>query len=217
MIWLNLYSDTFEPGAEAAFGNAAARAVYVWQGAVRVETAAQAAFIEANSALSVAGAGGFAAGKAGARLLRFEIDADPAPETADDGPAKLLASDPLLLPEDNAGGWLLRCDRVDFPAHGEALLHTHQGPGTRCLIKGAFTVQTGGESHDVAPGEAWFEAGPEPVYAKAGDTPAAFVRVMILPDRLKGQSSIRYVNEADLKKPKSQSYQVFLDQPVELA
>jgi len=64
---------------------------------------------------------------------------------------------------------------------------------------------------------AWFEAGPDPVYAAASPAePTAFARVMILPRSLLGKSSISYVNPEDVAKPKSQRYQVFIDVPVEL-
>jgi hypothetical protein len=39
---------------------------------------------------------------------------------------------------------------------------------------------------------------------------------MILPRELIGRSSIRYVRAEDLDRPKSQSYQIFLDEPFEL-
>jgi hypothetical protein len=38
---------------------------------------------------------------------------------------------------------------------------------------------------------------------------------MILPRRLLGKSSIRYVNEADKDKPCSQSYKIFVDAPID--
>ena len=73
---------------------------------------------------------------------------------------------------------LVRCDRVDFPADGVAFLHTHQGPGIRCLVDGLFAVETQGTRHEIDRLGAWFEAGPDPVYAEVrGDPPAAFVRV----------------------------------------
>ncbi len=40
---------------------------------------------------------------------------------------------------------------------------------------------------------------------------------MILPRELTGKSSIQYVNEEDKAKPKSQSYKVFADAPIEFA
>ena len=75
---------------------------------------------------------------------------------------------------------------------------------------------TEGASHCYAPGGAWFEPGPEPVFARAADRPTRFIRVMVLPASLKGQSSIGYVNAEDRDKPKSQRYQVYLDAPVAL-
>ena len=98
----------------------------------------------------------------------------------------------------------MRCDRVDFPADGVAFLHTHQGPGIRCLVDGLFAVETQGTRHEIDRLGAWFEAGPDPVYAEVrGDQPAAFVRVMILPQRLLGSPSIRYVRDEDRDRPKS--------------
>lgn len=114
-----------------------------------------------------------------------------------------------------ADSLLMRCDSVSFPPGGCAYLHTHQGPGIRCLIEGGIRIDTGGTSHSYGPGNAWFEAGPEPVFAQAAaDRPSRFIRVMVLPARLKGQSSIAYVNAEDRDKPKSQRYKIYLDEPI---
>ena len=52
---------------------------------------------------------------------------------------------------------------------------------------------------------------PDPVYAEASKTElTAFIRVMVLPRRLLGQSSIRYVKSEDADKPKTQTYTVFV-------
>jgi hypothetical protein len=110
---------------------------------------------------------------------------------------------------------LLRCDRVDFPPGGVAYLHTHQGPGIRVLLQGTIRIDTGGSSRSYGPLQAWFEPGPEPVFAAASDTETtAFVRCMVLPARLRGQSSIRYLRDEDAAKPKTQRYTVFVDQPL---
>jgi hypothetical protein len=111
---------------------------------------------------------------------------------------------------------LMRCDSVAFPPGGCAYLHTHQGPGIRCLIEGGIRIDTEGGSRCYAPGGAWFEAGPSPVFAQAADRPTRFIRVMVLPARLLGQSSIAYVNAEDRAKPKSQRYMVYVDTPVSL-
>jgi quercetin dioxygenase-like cupin family protein len=110
---------------------------------------------------------------------------------------------------------LMRCDRVDFPPGGVAYLHVHQGPGIRVLLHGSIRIDIGGTSKGYGPLEAWFEPGPEPVFAAASETePTAFVRCMVLPARLRGQSSIRYVRDEDAAKPKPQSYTVFIDEPL---
>jgi hypothetical protein len=138
--------------------------------------------------------------------LSFELVDAPAP-------GALMARELALSP----GEYLLRCDRVDFPPGGEAFLHTHQGPGIRVLLFGSIRIETQGATHDYGPGEPWFEAGPDPVYASThAHEPTAFVRCMVLPRDLRGSPSIRYVRDEDRDRPKSQRYTVFLDEPVEL-
>ena len=104
----------------------------------------------------------------------------------------------------------LRLDSVAFPPAGTAMLHTHQGPGIRCLREGHVRIDTEGSSTAYGPGGAWFEGGPEPVFLQAvEDIPSRFIRAMVLPKTLLGKSSIHYVNEEDRAKPKSQSYRSF--------
>ena len=127
---------------------------------------------------------------------------------------KLLTA---AMPLDPAKDYLLRCDRVDFPPGGEALTHTHRGGGIRCLLAGAIDIHTNNAMHRYLPLEPWFEAGPEPVYAKtAPAVDSAFTRVMILPREMLGKSSITYVKAEDLDKPKNQKYQIFIDTPIAL-
>ena len=141
-----------------------------------------------------------------AHALSFELV--PAPSSG------ALLSAPVELPRGEET--LIRCDRVDFPRGGVAYLHTHQGPGMRVLLHGSIRIDTGGRSNAYGPFEAWFEPGPEPVFAAASETePTAFVRCMVLPGRLRGKSSIRYVRDEDAAKPKPQSYTVFVDEPIE--
>jgi quercetin dioxygenase-like cupin family protein len=112
-------------------------------------------------------------------------------------------------------GWLLRCDRVDFPRGGVAYRHTHPGPGIRCLLFGSLRIESGGETHEYGPFEEWFESGPEPVFAAAAeDEPSAFVRVLILPSEWEGKRTIRYVDPADEERPKLQRVTVFFEQPI---
>jgi hypothetical protein len=116
-----------------------------------------------------------------------------------------------------SGELLLRGDSVAFPPGGCAYLHRHQGPGIRCLLEGGIRIDVNGRSTSYGPGGAWYESGPEPVFAQAAmDRPSRFIRVMILPRALMGKSSIAYLNEDDKAKPRSQQYQVFVDVPISL-
>jgi hypothetical protein len=114
------------------------------------------------------------------------------------------------------GDLLMRGDSVAFPPGGYAYKHSHQGPGIRCLIEGGIRVDTHGRSTSYGVGGAWYESGPDAVFAQAaGDKPTRFIRVMILPRELTGKSSIQYINEEDKAKPKSQSYKIYADAPIE--
>jgi quercetin dioxygenase-like cupin family protein len=113
--------------------------------------------------------------------------------------------------------WMMRCDRIDFPPGGVAYRHTHPGPGIRRLLHGSIRIEAEGEAHEYGAGEAWFEAGPAPVYAAASETePSAFVRVMLLEREWEGRRTIRYVDPADEEKPKLQRPTIFFDRPLAL-
>jgi hypothetical protein len=113
------------------------------------------------------------------------------------------------------GELLMRGDSVAFPPGGCAYLHRHQGPGIRCLIEGGIRIDTHGSSTSYGPGGAWYESGPDPVFAQAAsDRPSRFIRVMILPRALAGKSSLEYLNDEDKAKPKTQSYKICADAPI---
>jgi quercetin dioxygenase-like cupin family protein len=155
------------------------------------------------------------AGGTGATLWRWELCDPGRPPAAIAQPSvsshtKLTA--PLTTLPDGELIW--RGDSVAFPPGGSAYLHRHQGPGIRCLIEGSLRVDTAGQSHTHEIGDAWFESGPAPVFAQAGNKATRFIRVMILPRALIGKSSIQYVNEEDKAKPKTQQYRVFVDAPL---
>ena len=195
---LRFLGDELAPGADLRLAPAP-RAIYVARGAATVVDEA----LEADAAWLGAGDARVAAGPSGATLWRWEVLA-----------AGAAAAEPSLLDaavgRPPAEGWLLRCDSVAFPPDGCAYLHTHQGPGIRCLREGAIRIDSGGHSQAYLPGEAWFEAGPEPVFAQAdAEIVTRFIRVMLLPRALLGKSSIRYVREEDRDKPKSQAYRSY--------
>jgi len=165
------------------------------------------------------GAVTLAPGSAGVTCWRFELaglaDGDGSALAAGIASRLKLAAAVEALP---AGELLLRGDSVAFPPGGCAYLHRHQGPGIRCLIEGGIRIDTRGTSTSYGPGGAWYESGPDPVFAQgARDRPTRFIRMMILPRALLGKSSIEYLNAEDKAKPKSQSYQGFADTPISFA
>src|SRR5262249_58103305 len=115
------------------------------------------------------------------------------------------------------GELLLRGDSVAFPPGGCAYLHRHQGPGIRCLLEGGIRIDTHGRSTSYGPGGAWYETGPDPVFAQAApDRPTRFIRAIILPRAILGKSSLEFINEEDKRKPRAQQYKIFADAPIAL-
>ena len=151
----------------------------------------------------------------GATLWRWELS-DPRLPAARTANSSVSSWDKLAIPLATLpeGELLWRGDSVAFPPEGCAYLHRHQGPGIRCLIEGSLRVDTAGQSHSYDIGDAWFESGPDPVFAQAGERPTRFIRVMILPRVLIGKSSLQYVNDEDREKPKTQQYRVYVDTPL---
>ena len=114
---------------------------------------------------------------------------------------------------DDSVQWSMRCDRVDFPPGAVAYRHVHPGPGIRRLLFGGLAVTTGGTTTKHRAGGAWFESGPEPVYAEASDSEeTAFVRVMLLPAEWAGRRTIRYTDPADADRPARQRARVYLEE-----
>jgi len=157
-----------------------------------------------------------APGSGGVTCWRFELAGADAVDGKVEGRGvisreKLIASVGTLP----AGDLLLRGDSVAFPPGGCAFLHRHQGPGIRCLLEGGIRIDTHGASTSYGPGGAWYESGPDPVFAQgAPDRATRFIRMMILPRALIGKSSIEYLNADDKARPKSQSYKGFADAPI---
>ena len=117
---------------------------------------------------------------------------------------------------DDSERWLMPCDRVDFPPGAVAYRHVHPGPGIRRLLFGELTITTGGVTTAYRAGGAWFESGPEPVYAESSATEeSAFVRVMLLPAEWAGRRTIRYTDPADADRPARQRARVFGEEPLQ--
>ena len=208
---LRLYEDVFANTAQSARLPALPRMIFVVHGAVSIA----AKSVAAEEAWQGGDAVALAPGPEGATCWRWELNQDDSPSllsgTGVSSREKLSARLDTLP----AGELLMRGDSVAFPPGGCAYLHTHQGPGIRCLIAGGIRIDTHGASTSYGPGSPWFESGPEPVFAQAAsDRPSRFIRVMILPRTLTGKSSLQLVNEADKAKPRSQQYKIFADAPI---
>ena len=207
---LLLYEDVLANGAEASWPGLP-RMIFVVHGAV---TIADRTLHDEDTFGSEAPVT-LKAGSGGTTLWRWELAPDGATGPANSGGGirtrEKLAARLETVPK---GPLLLRGDGVAFPPGGCAYLHRHQGPGIRCVIEGGIRIDTHGRSTSYGPGGAWYETGPDGVFAQGADRPTRFIRVMILPRAYLGKSSIEYLNEADKAKPKSQSYKIYVDMPL---
>jgi quercetin dioxygenase-like cupin family protein len=206
---LRCFGESLPARAVRTLDGRATRVVYVREGVATFRSGGQVVTVAPNSAWFGTETCEMTAGAGGAAVLEWHLNdvAAQAPKRPPLHEAKINL--------DPAERYLMRCDRVDFPIGGIAYTHTHRGPGIRCLLTGGITVQVTGKEHRVRPGEAWFEAGPDPVLALASESePTSFARVMILPLELRGKSSIKYVLPEDQDKPKRQTYQLFVDDAI---
>ena len=209
---IRLFEDRLFGGEEVRFEGPSPRALYVSAGSVSVDGNG----LPLDEGVVLTGAALLRASADGASLWRWEVSSSDA-DTAAHGHRTTLRLAGRIDPAAIADELLMRLDSVAFPPGGTALLHTHQGPGIRCLREGEIRIDTEGRSSSYGPGGAWFESGPEPVFAQASvSVPSRFIRTMVLPRSLLGASSIRYVNDEDRDKPKSQTYRVYSEKPISL-
>jgi hypothetical protein len=212
---LRLFEDTISGGAPDVSLPGLPRMIFVVHGSVIIEGKS----FSDGEAWNGTGAVALKPGQDGVTVWRYEL----APAGSKGGAAngsgvrslEKLSAALETLPK---GELLLRGDSVAFPPGGCAFLHRHQGPGIRCLIGGGIRIDTHGRSTSYGPGAAWYESGPDSVFAQAAmDRPSRFIRVMILPrSLLGGKSSIELLNEEDKSKPRSQQYKIFADAPIEV-
>jgi hypothetical protein len=206
---LRLYEDVLANDAKVSLP-ARPRMIFVVHGSVAMadRTLRDDEGLGSESAIS------FTGGREGATVWRWELTAD-----SDGGVSagagvvsrEKLSARLATMPK---SALLLRGDSVAFPPGGCAYLHRHQGPGIRCLRDGGIRIDTHGHSTSYGPGGAWFESGPDPVFAQAADKPTRFIRVMILPMAYLARSSVEYLNEEDKAKPKTQTYKIYVDMPI---
>ncbi len=210
---LRLYEDVLSSAENVVFQLAPLpRFIYVVHGTATID----GKVLNAEEAWQGEGAATIKPGASGVTCWRFELTRGDRGTTVACAPGMIthekLSAYLETLPK---GELLMRGDSVAFPPGGCAYMHHHQGPGIRCLVEGGIRIDTHGRSTSYGPGGAWYESGPDTVFAQAAsDKPSRFVRVMILPRALIGKSSIGYVNEDDKAKPKTQSYNIYADAPI---
>jgi hypothetical protein len=206
---LRLYEDVLANDAEVSLP-ARPRMIFVVHGSIAIADRA----LRDDEGLGSESAISFTGGREGATVWRWELTADRDAGVA--AGAGVVSREKLSARLDTVpkGAVLLRGDSVAFPPGGCAYLHRHQGPGIRCLRDGGIRIDTHGHSTSYGPGGAWFESGPDPIFAQAADKPTRFIRVMILPMAYLARSSVEYVNEEDKAKPKTQTYKIYVDMPI---
>jgi hypothetical protein len=208
---LRLYEDSISGGAAAVSLPALARMIFVVHGAVTIDGKA----LSDGEAWNGEGACSLMAGKDGVTIWRFEFAASGSNSQPIKGVLRSQEKLAAALETIPQGELLLRGDSVAFPPGGCAFLHKHWGPGVRCLLDGGIRIDTHGRSTSYGPGSAWYETGSDPVFAQAAaDRPSRFIRVMVLPRSLLGQSSFQFVNEEDKARPRVQQYKIFTDMPI---
>jgi hypothetical protein len=203
---LRLYEDVLSNGGEAILP-ALPRMIFVVHGSLAVADRT----LGGGEAWSGEGAVTLKAASGGATVWRWDLGSGGAAAGKGVLSREKFSAELATLPK---GALLLRGDSVAFPPGGCAYLHRHQGPGIRCLLEGGIRIDTRGHSHSYGPGGAWYETGPDGVFAQAADRPTRFIRVMVLPLAYLGKSSVKYLNEEDKAKPKSQAYKIFADMPL---
>ncbi|MGH6671195.1 MAG: hypothetical protein ACRECE_07765 [Xanthobacteraceae bacterium] len=206
--FLRLYEDVLSSDAAEIHLPPLPRMIFVAHGSVAMSGRA----VHDGEVSGSAGTVSLKAGSKGAALWRWEmVSADGVAGTLSGHGVYSLEKLGARLETVHQGPLLLRGDSVAFPPGGCAYLHRHQGPGIRCLLEGGIRIDTHGRSTCYGPGGAWYESGPDPVFAQAADRPTRFIRAMILPASYLGKSSVEYLREEDKAKPKSQQYKIFVD------
>jgi len=124
------------------------------------------------------------------------------------------AGDAALAAEVGLGpGWLMRCDRVDFPPAAVAYRHVHPGPRIRRLLHGSLRIEAPDRDQTCGPGGVGFEGADYPVLVTASASEeTAFVRVLFLPPNW-DKRTIRHLDPADDERPRLQRVRVFVEEP----
>lgn len=184
------------------------RALYLRDGQARIgdRTLVPDAALFSDTAIEVTGHG---------TLWRFEVARRPQGWTPPpEDLARLLLAQPLA--RDPALPFVLRLDRVDFTPGADTPAHGHHGQGIRRLVGGRLLLRIGDRVQRRNPGEAWFEAGDEPVTARGLMPGTAFIRALAMDAGMQGRSSFLAWTPQDAAAPRNVTYRLFLDEVTRL-
>ena len=208
---LRLYEDVLPNGGEAALP-ALPRMIFVVHGSLAVADRT----LNDGEAWSGEGAVMLKAGSAGATVWRWELVAgDGGGGTGDMARTSLRAKNfqrslrPCPRARCCCAATASRSRRAAAP-----ICTGIRGPASAACSKAASASTPTATRHSYGPGGAWYETGPDGVFAQAADRPTRFIRVMVLPLAYLGKSSVEYLNEEDKAKPKAQQYKIFADMPL---
>lgn len=209
---LNLYHDQVaDSGASAKPLPAARRMLYVRHGRAAINGRSMNAdeAIYCDTEMSLQSTGGWS------QVWRWELarpNAAPALIEGDGVLSSLRMSRVLghLAMLDNSQ-WLFRLDQITSVAGRIADRHQHPGPGIRCLLEGTFNVQSIESGRDYAPGDAWYETGPDTVVAWGSTQMAAkFLRGMILPAEWEGKVTGTWLS-GQVAQPRPGNWRLLVD------
>ncbi len=180
---MNLYHDQVIAGAESGTPlTSAKRMIFVRHGRVRVNDVT----LRAGDSLFVTDEMVTTSEDEWSQIWRWEIaPVNVAPLLMQNmgSLSHLRMASPLTTLNLYAGDrWLFRLDQIASQAGHVAPLHTHAGPGIRCVTTGTFNFQEGAHGmRDLLPGDPFFETGTEPCLAWGADQMGGtFVRGMLL-------------------------------------
>ncbi len=162
---LRLYEDVLSSAENVEFRLPRCRALFSWR---RASAMISGKALQPGEAWQGEDTVTVKPGAEGVTVWRWELYRGDAPSTVAAAPGMIthekLTAYLETLPK---GELLMRGDSVAFPPGGCAYTHVHQGPGIRCLIEGGIRIDTHHRSTSYGPGGAWYEAGPDPVFAQA--------------------------------------------------
>jgi hypothetical protein len=216
MPWtLHLFHDQVgDGGASAEPLPPAHRLLYVRHGSAVINGAT----MQSNEAVYSDGRVTLAAASGWSQVWRWEL-ALPNAAPALHGGSNILSLPRMSrvithMPLTDGSRWLFRLDQISSAAGRIADRHQHPGPGIRCLLEGTFNVESVESHRDLAPGDPWYETGPDTVVAWGARTMAAkFLRGMVLPVEWEGKVTGTWLS-GEAAKPRPGNWRLLVDKVI---